>query len=79
MSRGRTISFNRPKRDALRLAYERAVNGRKESFNVDLPGEKDNPFEFNVGYAKYLLEFLDEQFAQPDQPRQPYNEGEDGQ
>lgn len=51
-----TITWTRAKRDKLRAAYKRA---RKDDLDTIM-------FEGHllvVGYAKYLLEFLDMQFA----------------
>jgi hypothetical protein len=34
----------------------------------------------HTAYAKHLLDYLAEQFLKtPDQPKRPYNEGEEGQ
>lgn len=47
------INFDKPMRDRLRKAYEAAVKANADTF----------VFEGNVyvvGYAKYLLEYLDE-------------------
>lgn len=52
----RTIVFDREKRDQLRKAYDFAVEQKKLQFVFD-----GNVFV--TSYAKYMLEYLDGQFA----------------
>lgn len=47
------VSFDRPTRDRLREAYDAAVAAGVKTFVFE--GN-----EYFVGYAKYLLEFLDQ-------------------
>lgn len=49
---GQTVEFDATKRDALRLAYDGAVTE-----GLDVFMHEGN--EYVVGYAKYLLEYLD--------------------
>jgi hypothetical protein len=72
----RTINWTPEKLKALVKARDEATGS---SFKVKLPGEAEEA-EFDVGYARHLIQYLGEEFAKnPDQPRRPYNEGEEGQ
>lgn len=78
MSTGRTITWTREKYLLLVKQYEAAAAARKASFTLELP--RGENIELDTGYARYLLEYLGPDFAAaPDQPRRPYNEGEEGQ
>lgn len=50
-----TVAFTSQKRDALRVAYNRAVGKGQEKFTF-------NGREYLTAYAKYVLEYLDGQF-----------------
>lgn len=77
MSTGRTVTWNRPLFLALKKAQEEAAAAAKSSFMLDIG--KGEEVQFDTRYAKYLIEHLSPAFAAPDQPRRPYNEGEEGQ
>lgn len=77
MSTGRTIAWNRDLFLLLKKAQEEAAAAAKRDFMLDLG--KGQEVQLDTRYAKYLIEFLAGDFAQPDQPRRPYNEGEEGQ
>lgn len=49
---GKTIQWTEPMRDRFRKAYNQAVKDGKGAFSFD--GN-----DFHTGYAKYLLEHLD--------------------
>ena len=56
MPASKTINFNPEKLERLRSRYKQAVDS----------GEKDFSFEgseFVTGYAKYVIEYLDMEFA----------------
>lgn len=72
----RTINWTPEKLKALVVARDAATG---PSFKVKLPGEVLEA-EFDVGYARHLIQYLGDEFAKhPNQPRRPYNEGEEGQ
>lgn len=56
VDRDNMVAFRPETRDALRVAYNQAVKDGKELFVFQ--GD-----EYLVAYAKYLLEFLDNEFA----------------
>lgn len=83
---GTVINWTRLKAESLREAYDEAIAARQTEFTwTEMDGNgfmarkiKDHPML--TSYAKYLLEYLEGELAkQPDQPRQPYREGEEGQ
>jgi hypothetical protein len=69
-----TVSWTTAKRDALRAAYTKATTEGAPSFKITVKPEGE--LEFAIGYAKYLLEYLDTQLG-PAPRRQPDNEGEE--
>lgn len=83
---GTVINWTRLKAESLREAYDEAVAARQTEFTwTEMNGNgfmarkiADHPM--HTGYAKHLLDYLEGEFAkQPDQPRQPHHEGEEGQ
>ncbi len=54
----KNVNFTPEKLRRLKVAREEAVQAKKDSFVLD--GD-----EYDVGYAKYLIEFLEEKFGQP--------------
>lgn len=77
MSTGQTITWNRDLFLSLKKAQEEAAAAAKRDFMLDLG--KGQEVQLDTRYAKYLIEHLSSVFAIPDQPRRPYNEGEEGQ
>ncbi len=80
------INWTRLKAESLREAYDEARERGDEEFTwTEMNGngfmaQKIADHPMLVSYAKYLLEYLEGEFAkQPDQPKRPYNEGEEGQ
>jgi hypothetical protein len=51
----KTIKFTSNKLKQLKIVYEKAIENKKETFIF----EKN---EYLVGYAKYLIEYLENQF-----------------
>jgi len=76
----KSITWNPDKLKVLRDGYDRARRAAKlntDSFTIEIDGK---PHSFTVGYAQHLVEYLEDEFARnPDQPRRPNNEGEEGQ
>ena len=71
----RTINWNPEKLKALVEAYN-ATTGT--TVTVNLPGEIQ-PADFEISYAKYLIEYLGNEFAAP-VPVYPENrEGKEGE
>ncbi len=78
MSAFKAITWTRERVKQLRTAYDRAYADFQKSFKVEITDQGTH--EFDLGYAKYLLEYLEPLFKDnPDQPRRPYNEGVEGQ
>lgn len=77
MSTGKTVTWTRTLYLALIKAHEEAAAARQAAFTLDLG--KGDEVQFDAGYAKHVIEYLAPHFAAPDQPRRPYNEGEEGQ
>lgn len=73
----KTITWNRVRLEELRAAYNQAIEKRTRVFRVALTDEGTHDFE--IGYAKQTLAWLDIEFRTPEIPRQPNNEGEEGQ
>jgi len=86
MSKSSVVAWNDLKFIEFKAAYNAAVAARQDTFHYE---EKTGfgmfartvaRHEFATSYAKHLIEYLDRQFAAtPVQPKQPYNEGEEGQ
>jgi hypothetical protein len=83
---GTVINWTREKAQSLQEAYNDAVARRDTEFTwTEMNGNgfmarkiADHPM--HTAYAKHLLDYLAEQFLKtPDQPKRPYNEGEEGQ
>lgn len=83
---GTVINWTRAKAESLREAYDEAVAARETQFTwTEMNGNgfmarkiADHPM--HTAYAKYLLEYLEGEFAKmPDQPKREYREGEEGQ
>ena len=75
----RMIQWDREGLKLLQAGIAEARRMGKDRFALELPSER-KPVELLVSYAVYLVEYLEGEFARhPDQPRQPYNEGEEGQ
>lgn len=83
---GTVINWTRAKAESLREAYEDALSRRDTEFTwTEMDGNgfmakkiKDHPMV--TAYAKHLLDYLEGEFKRlPDQPKQPYREGEEGQ
>lgn len=79
----RTINWNAEKLKALKKAYEAAIakpgHRINDAITVELPGERE-PAEFVLNYAKYLIEYLDGEFARnPPRDFGPNNEGKEGE
>lgn len=81
-----TIAWTRQKLADLKTAYEKAVAERQDRFTfVEKEGtgmfaRKIAEHPLLVSYAKYLIEWLDGEFAaHPDQPARPNREGSEGQ
>lgn len=78
MSAFKAITWTRERVAELRAAYDRAYADFQTSFKVKITGQGEH--EFDTRYAKYLLEYLDGEFkTNPDQPREPYHEGKEGE
>lgn len=77
MSTGRTITWTRPLYLALIKAHEEAAVARQTAFTLDLG--KGVEVQFDTSYAKHMIDYIAPHFTVPDQPRRPYNEGEEGQ
>ena len=52
MTDRKMVTFDRPKLEALKLAYREALKAEKESFWFENR-------EYLVAYAKYLIEYLE--------------------
>lgn len=76
-----TIAWTRAKLADLKIAYEAArLTGSPTFLFTEQQGtgffrHSVGSHPFNTSYAKYLIEYLETQFAEPDTPAQPYNEG----
>lgn len=79
------ISWDRAKTESLRAALNTAlIAGKREFTWTEMSGtgffaKKVADHQIDTGYAKHMLTFLDTQFKTPDEPKRPYNEGEEGQ
>ena len=60
----RSIAWTVQSARMLRKQYELAVQNKQTVFTVSLPDESPDepPVEFDTGYAKYLLEYLESHF-----------------
>ena len=67
------VTINRKKLADLKAEREKAVKAGKDQFKLD--GQ-----DFDVRYAKYLIEYIEGELAKhPDQPARENREGEEGQ
>jgi len=74
---GQMVAWDRKKLDQLREAHSQAARERQDSFVLTLKPEGE--IELVTSYARYLLQYLDSEFAShPDQPAQPNREGQEG-
>jgi hypothetical protein len=55
MNEVRTVSWSREDLKNLKAAYEKAKEGKQKQF-------KFRDIDLMIGYAKYLIEFLDDEF-----------------
>lgn len=69
---GQTVSWDQKKLEVLKKAY--AENKQAASFKITVKPEGE--LEFVPGYAKYLIEYLEGEFAKAPSPPPPGNEGE---
>lgn len=69
---GQTIAWTRKKLTALQTAHK-ACGGKAFKLKLDPEGE----VELDPGYARYLIEYLEPKFRQPDTPLQAQNQGDE--
>ena len=70
----RTINWTPEKLAKLSSGLALAKKQRVTQFSLEIDGVKT---EFDVGYAKYLVEYLEGEFGKRGGPLQPNNEGEE--
>lgn len=71
----RSVSWTKAKFIALCDAHKQAKAAKQDTFKLKLDPEGE--LEFDIGYARYLIEYLEDQFKGDGPIRQPDNEGED--
>lgn len=73
MTERRNIAWTKGKLAQLKAAYEANKNANTFKLKLDPEGE----IELVPGYAKYLIEYLEGEFAKAQPPARPSNEGEE--
>lgn len=75
----RVINWDAAKLKAVKAALASAVEQRKTSFKVLLPGEREE-VEFHCGFARHMIDYVETEFARnPPRDFGPNNEGREGQ
>jgi hypothetical protein len=69
------VRWDREKFIQLCDAHKTAKAAKQDRFKLTLKPEGE--IEFEMGYARYLIEYLEHQFKSDGPIRQPDNEGED--